>query len=216
MSGIIKIALVDDHNVMRTALAGFLNNVNDFSILFEAASKTEFESKIAWEEKPDIILMDYAIGEDVGPDCIKIAREALGDAIGIIGLSMHKEARIVSEVIDSGANGYLFKGTDTNEIIQSIREVYANGFYINEFTKRMVFGNQGVSSNKSPSEALTDLEEGIIRGICNQQTNDQIAVDLNMSPNTIHTYRKKILKKTECKNTAGLVVFASRKNIYSV
>jgi two-component system invasion response regulator UvrY len=153
---IIKIALVDDHNVMRTALAGFLNNVNDFEVLFEAGNKAEFESKLAWEEKPDIILMDYAIGDDVGPDCIKIAREVLGDSVGIIGLSMHKEPRIVSEVIDSGANGYLFKGTDTNEIIKSIREVKINGFYINEFTKRMVFGNQGVSSSQS-TEALTEL-----------------------------------------------------------
>ncbi|PCJ67417.1 MAG: hypothetical protein COA58_03600 [Bacteroidetes bacterium] len=212
----IKIALVDDHNVMRSALAGFLGNVPEFEILFEASSLSEFESKLAWDEKPDIILMDYAIGDEVGPDGIKLVREKFGDSIGIIGLSMHKEARIVSEVIQAGGNGYLFKGTDTKEIIISIHEVHKNGFYINDFTRRMVFGNRGDNQSEFSENELTELEEGIIIGICNQKTNEQIASSFGLSPNTIHTYRKKILRKTGSKNTAGLVVYAIRNNIYSI
>ena len=90
---------MDDHTVMRSALAGFLSNVPDFIIHFEAGSKDEFKAKIGWPTKPDIILMDYALGEDVGVDCILFARENLGEDIGIIGLSMHKEAHIIDEVI---------------------------------------------------------------------------------------------------------------------
>jgi DNA-binding NarL/FixJ family response regulator len=54
----IQIALVDDHTVMRSALAGFLKGVKGFSVLFEAADKDEFFGKLTWEEKPDVILMD--------------------------------------------------------------------------------------------------------------------------------------------------------------
>lgn len=213
MSKKIQIALVDDHTVMRSALAGFLKGVEEFEVLFEATDKDEFYGKLTWEEKPDIILMDYGLGNDDGSTCIKYLRKNYGYDIGVLALSMHQEVRIVKEMIDAGANGYLFKGSDTDEIIRAIREVFKNGFYINKYTKDLVFGNKSATVIQD-EDGLTDLENEIIKCVCAQMNNEQIAAKLNFTLSTISTYRKKILKKIGCINTAGLVVFAVKNKIF--
>jgi DNA-binding NarL/FixJ family response regulator len=209
----IQIALVDDHTVMRSALAGFLKGVKGFSVLFEAADKDEFFGKLTWEEKPDVILMDYGLGNDDGSTCIKYLRKNYGYDIGVLALSMHQEVRIVREMIDAGANGYLFKGLDTDEIIKAIKDVFENGFHINKYTKNLVFGNRSETVIQD-EYGLTDLENEIIKCICAQMNNEQIASKLDFTLSTISTYRKKILKKTGCINTAGLVVFAVKNKIF--
>jgi DNA-binding NarL/FixJ family response regulator len=209
----IQIALVDDHTVMRSALAGFLKGVKGFSVLFEAADKDEFFGKLTWEEKPDVILMDYGLGNDDGSTCIKYLRKNYGYDIGVLALSMHQEVRIVREMIDAGANGYLFKGLDTDEIIKAIKDVFENGFHINKYTKNLVFGNRSATVIQD-EYGLTDLENEIIKCICAQMNNEQIASKLDFTLSTISTYRKKILKKTGCINTAGLVVFAVKNKIF--
>ncbi|MFT4876147.1 MAG: DNA-binding NarL/FixJ family response regulator [Bacteroidia bacterium] len=213
MSKNIQIALVDDHTVMRSALAGFLKGVKGFSVLFEAADKDEFFGKLTWEEKPDVILMDYGLGNDDGSTCIKYLRKNYGYDIGVLALSMHQEVRIVREMIDAGANGYLFKGLDTDEIIKAIKDVFENGFHINKYTKNLVFGNRSATVIQD-EYGLTDLENEIIKCICAQMNNEQIASKLDFTLSTISTYRKKILKKTGCINTAGLVVFAVKNKIF--
>ena len=213
MSKNIQIALVDDHTVMRSALAGFLKGVKGFSVLFEAADKDEFFGKLTWEEKPDVILMDYGLGNDDGSTCIKYLRKNYGYDIGVLALSMHQEVRIVREMIDAGANGYLFKGLDTDEIIKAIKDVFENGFHINKYTKNLVFGNRSETVIQD-EYGLTDLENEIIKCICAQMNNEQIASKLDFTLSTISTYRKKILKKTGCINTAGLVVFAVKNKIF--
>lgn len=211
----IKVALVDDHVVMRAALAGFISGAVGYNVHFEAGSKQELMAKLKWDEKPDVILMDYSLGNDVGSDCIAQIRQDLGEDIAIIGLSMHQESLIVQEMIEAGANGYLFKGTDTQEMLRAISEVTENGFYINKFTRSMVFGR--VASNEDLDKVkLSDIEKDIIKLVCQQFTNEVIADKLDLSPNTVNTYRKRILKKIDCKNTAGLVVFAIKHKIYDI
>ena len=194
MSKNIQIALVDDHTVMRSALAGFLKGVKGFSVLFEAADKDEFFGKLTWEEKPDVILMDYGLGNDDGSTCIKYLRKNYGYDIGVLALSMHQEVRIVREMIDAGANGYLFKGLDTDEIIKAIKDVFENGFHINKYTKNLVFGNRSETVIQD-EYGLTDLENEIIKCICAQMNNEQIASKLDFTLSTISTYRKKNSQK---------------------
>jgi len=210
-----KIALVDDHTIMRSALGGFLNGASGYVVHFEAGSKEELLAKLQWEQKPEVILMDYGLGKDVGSDCISEVRKTYGEDIGIIGLSMHQDPLIIQEMITAGANGYLFKGTDTKEMLVAIDNVIDHGFYINKFTRSMVFGRStGEDSNNSIK--LNEVECNIIRLICEEKGNDVIAETLELSPNTVHTYRKRILKKAQCKNTAGLVVFAIRHKIFEI
>mgnify|MGYP000156222732 CR=1 FL=1 len=212
----IKIALVDDFNVMRTALANFMDGVDDFEVVFQAETKEEFISKMEWENKPNVIIMDYNLGEDSGVDCIKHVREEYGDDIYIIGLSMYKDLYVVSEILNAGANGFLFKGCSTQEIIDGIRDVCENGFTVNKYTSSLVFGKKTNEEEEDLFKQLNDTEKQIIKHICLQETNEQMARELNLSLHTVNSYRKLILKKLKCKNSAGLVLFAVKNGIFHI
>ncbi len=134
MTKMIKIALVDDFNLMRTALADYIDGVDDFEVIFQAETKEEFMSKMTWEIKPDVVLMDYNLGENNGTECIRHVRLEYGEDIHILGLSMYKDLYVVGDMLNAGANGFLFKGCSTEEIIESIREVNENGFSVNKYT----------------------------------------------------------------------------------
>ncbi|MFT6111829.1 MAG: DNA-binding NarL/FixJ family response regulator [Bacteroidia bacterium] len=216
MKQIIKIALVDDHKVMRSALANYLKGVPGFKVLFDVGTLSDMQSRLNWDDKPDVLLMDYSMKNEKGPDGIIYIRETLGDEMSILGLSMHQDPRIVNEVIESGANGYLFKGIDIDEMEHAIRSVHLNGFYINEFTKSMVNGEYYTKRHQNAADMLTSTEKSIIVGICKEESSEDIGAKLNLTLNTIKTYRKKILRKIGAKNTAGVVVYAIRHDIYII
>jgi DNA-binding NarL/FixJ family response regulator len=210
---IIKIALVDDHMVMRSALANYLKDVPGFKVLFDVGTLSDMQCRLNWDDKPDVLLMDYSMKNEKGPDGIIYIRETLGDEMSILGLSMHQDPRIVNEVIESGANGYLFKGIDME---RAIRSVHLNGFYINEFTKSIVRGEHYAKRPQNVVDMLTSTEKSIIVGICKEESSEDIGTKLNLTLNTIKTYRKKILRKIGAKNTAGVVVYAIRHDIYLI
>lgn len=213
---IIKIALVDDHMVMRSALANYLKDVPGFKVLFDVGTLSDMQCRLNWDDKPDVLLMDYSMKNEKGPDGIIYIRETLGDEMSILGLSMHQDPRIVNEVIESGANGYLFKGIDIDEMERAIRSVHLNGFYINEFTKSIVRGEHYAKRPQNVVDMLTSTEKSIIVGICKEESSEDIGTKLNLTLNTIKTYRKKILRKIGAKNTAGVVVYAIRHDIYLI
>ena len=211
----IKIALVDDFNLMRTALADYINGVDEFEVIFQAETEEEFCSKMSWEIKPDVILMDYNLGDKNGTDCIKHVRDKYGEEIHILGLSMYKDLYVIGDMLNAGANGFLFKGCSTEEIIEAIREVHKNGFSVNKYTAKLVFGKR-TGEDMVLFEQLNETEIGIIKHICLQETNETIAGNLNLSTHTVNSYRKKILKKLNCRNTAGLVLFAVKNGIHHI
>ena len=83
MKQIIKIALVDDHKVMRSALANYLKGVPGFKVLFDVGTLSDMQSRLNWDDKPDVLLMDYSMKNEKGPDGIIYIRETLGDEMSI-------------------------------------------------------------------------------------------------------------------------------------
>lgn len=185
-------------------------------MLFDVGTLSEMRNRLNCEDKSDVLLMDYSLNNEKGSDGIIYIRKTLGDEISILGLSMHQDLRIVSEIIESGANGYLFKGIDIDEMEHAIRSVQLNGFYINELTKGTIQGNHHVKRYQKVIDELTSTEKSIIIGICKEEASEDIGVKLKLSLNTIKAYRKKILRKTGAKNTAGVEVYAIKHDIYLI
>ncbi len=209
-----RVAIVDDHNVVRQGLASIINADPDLVIHFEAEDHEDLMNKMKWKIKPELILMDFNLKEKYGDLVVADIRSLYGESIPILGLSFHKEELIIKSMMEAGANGFVFKDADYHELIDAIKSTVEVGFYVNQDVTKMLIKNFKRSGQESDSSDFSQVELSMLRLICQQKTNDEMADLLNLSKNTIHTYRNRLLAKTNSNNTAGMVIFAIRNGIY--
>lgn len=214
----IKIAIVDDHQLLSDAMKVSLERYDEIEVLFMVKNLKDLESKLKWTNKPELILMDYALGDCDGEDCIKFIRKEYGSDIKILGISMHSDEGIIYKMIQAGANGFISKTSDMEEMYKAIKFLQDHDFYFNDMVSKIIIDKvrdvPGINKKAEGYSSLSEIDLAIIKSICQENSNEQIASDLNLSINTINTYRKKILKKLGCKNTAGLVSYAFRNGIH--
>jgi DNA-binding NarL/FixJ family response regulator len=210
----ISISIADDHTLFRTALSGLLNDFDEFEVKLEADNGQDLLTKLNDVTLTDVVLVDIEMPIMDGPQTVKALREKFKSKVKILGLSMHKEFRMVNEMLESGANGFLSKDAEMEELFEAINSVYKNDFYLNANMSKMIFGKH--YKTFETAETLNEIEEKIITLVCEQKTNAEIADLLNLSINTINSYRTRILDKINASNTAGLVIYAIKNNLYRI
>jgi len=138
--------------------------------------------------------------------------------VKVIILTMYDDERYILHLLESGANGYLLKNAEPEEVEQSIMSVFKNGYYFNDHISKVM--HKGLLNKSRPIlgeiEKLTDREREILQLICLEYTAQEIAQKLFLSVRTIEGHKKNLLRKTDTKNTAGLVVFALTNGIVDV
>lgn len=207
----IKIALVDDHKLIRAGMRVLLEQTDDFKIVIEAANGEELLNKLP-KIRTDVILLDIDMPVLDGIETTKILQEKF-PRIKIIMLSLHDEDRFIIHLMELGASGYLLKDAEPEEVEKAIRSVNGGERYFNDTVNKVMFRkatNKTVRNSKVFNQKvdLTEREISILSLICEGMTNAQIAEEINLSQRTIEGYRLKMLNKLEVKNTAGLVAYA--------
>ncbi len=129
-SDIIKIALVDDHQIVRHGIMSLLGKVKNFHVIGEFSSVEEFLESID-KNVPDILLLDISLPGLSGIDLALILTEKY-PAVKIIILSMHLDEEFVFSALKAGAKGYLPKNTTKQELVDAINGVYAGNEYFTE------------------------------------------------------------------------------------
>jgi len=129
------------------------------------------------------------------------------------------QERFIVRMIEAGVAGYLVKNCEIEEVRQAIRTAHKTGFYFNEATMMAMRNGYKMKNTQVKSFAnipveLTEREVEVLRLICREYTNVEIAEQLSISPRTVDGHRNNLLAKAGCKNTAGLVLFAVNNNIY--
>jgi DNA-binding NarL/FixJ family response regulator len=123
-------------------------------------------------------------------------------------------------MLEAGAKGYLLKNTNKAEVVQAVKTVYRQEtYYCNQTSNKLaqMIAKSRVSAGKNFKKPnFNEKEIEIIKLICKELSNKEIATELNLSTRTIEGYREKILEKIEAKNIAGLVIYAIKNNIYQV
>jgi DNA-binding NarL/FixJ family response regulator len=220
MKGKIKIALADDQILFREGIASIIKNENDFSLVMEADNGLDFLAKIkSTSELPDILLMDM---EMPGMDGMQLNDEIRKKypSIKVIVLSVHAKERLIARMIQAGASGYLLKNCNKDELLTAVRNVYNNGFYITPNVIQALQSPQanakGVTNIQSIPIDLSQREIEVLKLICEEFSNAEIADKLFISVRTVDGHRNNLLAKTGCHNTAGLVLFAVKHHIYEV
>lgn len=208
----IRVAIADDQRLFRKGMIALVNSFENISIIFEAENgKQLIECLEITEENPNIILLDLSMPEMNGLEALKIIKEKY-PSIGVIILTIHEAEHHILATIQAGANGYLAKNAEPEEVEKAIREVFRNDFY---FTIPMLeIMRKGLTQKQNPinldgeENQLTPREKEVLQLICKQYSSVEIAERLFLSNRTVEGHRNNLLLKTGSRNTAGLVLYA--------
>lgn len=210
-----KIILVDDHTLFRNGLRILLNNLKNYQVIGEAENGKAFIELIE-NTKADIVLLDIDMPVMDGIEATKLALQKYPD-LKIITLSMYGEEDYYYKMVDAGVKGFLLKNSDMNEMKEALETVYNGGNYFSsELLKTLVNSLRSSSKTKESQSLLSERETEILILICQGLSNQEIADQLFISKRTVDKHRANILEKSECKNTAQLVMYAIKNKLVEI
>jgi len=207
------VALVDDHALLRSGLAGIINSFDGYRVLLEADNGIDFIEKIKGKKEPDIILLDITMPLMNGYETADWIRVNLPEA-KIIVLSMMDGDTVIINMLRKGAKGYLLKDSKPDMFRHALDQVRDNGFYINESVSNKMLHYLNSSEMKSASAIeLTDRELQFLKLCATDLTYRQIAEQMFISPRTVDSYRDTLFEKLNINSRIGLVLFAIKNGI---
>jgi two-component system invasion response regulator UvrY len=214
MNDQISIAMVDDHNLFRTAMKSSLEKTGKYQVIISASSGREILTKLSKSpEKPSIILLDIFMEEMDGFETMEfLARDYPG--IHVIALSMEDEVESVARMIKAGAVGYLLKACSMKELENALEQVLENGFYYNSLSNKAIRNQLRHKEKPLKSRVkLTDREQEYLDLACSDLTYKEIGKIMNVSVRTIDSYRDNLFEKFGVKSRVGLMVYAIKNHL---
>jgi DNA-binding NarL/FixJ family response regulator len=212
---IIKVAIADDHKIFRKGVILSLRAFTNIKFVLEAEHGDELLNGIA-EAEPDVVLMDLRMPGKDGMETTKLLAKQYPQ-IHIIVLSMYEDERFVSHMMENGANGYLLKNAEPQEIRRAIMDVHEKGYYLNNFVNRILLkkshSKQKVVPSLTNEITLSDKERDVLKFICMEFTAQEIAQKMEIIPRTVEAIKDRLMERFGSKNTAGLVFFAVKNNL---
>lgn len=199
----IRIMIVDDHNVVRHGLKLILEKQPDMEVV---ASCTDGGDALKWlrENDCDVALVDIAMPGMNGIDLFKqLVKKKL--KLPVLILSAYPEDQYAVRLVKDGAAGYLNKECAPEEIVGAVRCVLGGKRYISPAVAEMLANEVSLPDGKLPHETLSNREYQILLLIASAKTTAEIADSLKLSAKTIGTYRSRILEKMHLRNNAELM-----------
>ncbi len=212
---VIRVAIADDHKIFRKGVILTLRPYNNIKFVQEAADGQELINGLR-ESQPDVVLMDLRMPLKDGIETTKYITKNY-PRMYVLALTMYEDERFVSHMMEIGANGYLLKSAEPQEIKQAIIEVCSKGYYLNNFVNRILLkkshARQKSVPNLNSETPLTEREMDVLKYICMEFTAQEIAVKLDVSQRTVESIKDRLMERFGAKNTAGLVFFAVKNNL---
>lgn len=208
----LRVLIADDHAVIRRGICQILSEGFSFPLIGEAAETTELIGK-ALTENWDIIISDISMPGGGGLEAIRhILNKKPGQPILIV--SIFPEELYAVKVLELGASGYLNKDAATDELLHAIRIILSGRRYIQESVAEKLTENLRRQARLRPHEFLSEREFEVLMGLIKGQSVTEIAGLLTVSPNTISTYRTRILLKMNLKTNADLISYAHQNGLF--
>ena len=213
----IKVAIADDHKIFRSGVINTLIPYDNISFIFEADDGLHL-LQIMETQQPDVILMDLKMPNMDGIEATIKVKEKFPD-VKIIILTMYEDDNFIVHLVENGANAYLLKNADPEEIYEAICTTFEKGFYFNEnvnlaLLKKVLHKNKQQFKPTLKNEIqLNDREQEVLKLICNELTTQEISEQIFLSPRTVEGIRQKLLEKINVKNSVGLVLYAFRNGL---
>ncbi len=212
----IKVALVDDHVLLRRGLAGVIDSFGQYEVIFEANNGNHFIEQVDKFGEPALVLMDINMPEMDGFATTQWLKEHF-PLINVLALSMYDNEASIIKMFKCGAKGYILKDTDPLELKSALDSIYSKGFYYSELvTGRLIHSinrMDEIENQGSKKSFLSDRESEFLRLVCTELTYKEIAEKMCLSPRTIDGYRDTLFEKLQIKTRVGLVMFAIKNGI---
>lgn len=211
----IRIFIADDHTILRDGLASVIESETNYQVVGQASNGLEAVERIK-ELLPDVAIVDINMPLLNGIETTKEIRKFNKD-IKIIVLTMFNDGDYIKDAIAAGANGYMLKMSDMDELFLAIETVLEEGRYLNRDVANILVSNyvSTLQSSQSKNEllSLTKREKDVLKLIASGLTSQQISEKLFISYFTVAEHRKNIMKKLSVKNTVELVNLAVKENL---
>ena len=202
----IKIAIVDDHQIVIDGIRSLLEDHKDFKIVACTTSPKEMLDIIG-EKEIDILLTDIMMQEMSGQQLAKAVKKNY-PSIKILALSMSGQGDVVSEMInDADICGYVVKNIGKKELTEAIEKIAAGGIYFSDVVLDALHKFSNIKKQNEETH-LTQREIEIVGLIEKEMSNKEIADKLFISERTVETHRKNIFRKTKTNSVIGLVKYA--------
>lgn len=213
----VKIALADDHVLLRQGLANLIQDFGDYNILFQVDNGKDLISEIDKKNIPDIVLLDINMPIMDGYETALWLKENFPE-IKVLALSMYDDERSIIRMFRAGVKGYVLKDCEPGELKQALIAIDKKGFYYSD----MISGVFLNSINKKQQDTLedelnlTNKEVTFLKLCSTEMTYKEIASEMNQSPRTIDGYRDELCAKLGVKTRIGLVMYAIKTGIIKI
>jgi len=210
MKDAVRVLLCDDHKIVREGLKMVLADDPGLQVVAEADSGPgvlELVQSLQGPQGVDVVLLDIAMP---GMDGLNVLQNLRRDWPGlpVLMLSTYPEKQYAVRCIQLGASGYLNKSTDTDALVAALRRVAAGGMHVSPTTAEALASLVSQGRTKSGIEQLSHREHQVYLLLTQGHTVSEIGAQLSLAPNTVSTYRARILEKTGTKNDVELALYA--------
>lgn len=211
-----KVALVDDHEMLRSGLAGLINTFPDFKVISEAGHGKEFIDNLNREELPDIVLLDITMPVMDGYETALWIKNELPNT-KVLVLSMLSNDMAIIRMLRNGVKGYILKESKPAILKQAMESIIKNDFYVNELVKdklvNYITNDKDADLNTTKLLNITESEVQFLQWLCMDKSYKEIANEMFISVRTIDTHRDNLFRKLEINTRVGLIVFAMKHGI---
>lgn len=215
----ITIALVDDEDLILEGINLILSNVQHINVGITSNSGDDFIHALEGVDTthfPDVVLVDIQMQPMDGFELVELLKNNYPD-LKIIVLSSHYKSNILGYMIKLGVSAFIPKASNKEHLINTIKSVYQYGVFLTQEDQQMLISHMNSKPKKpifSYNESLSEREIDVLKLICKELTNQEIADQLFLSKRTVEGHRQRILEKVGAKNTVGLIVYAIAMGIH--
>jgi len=210
-----RIAIAEDHTILREGLRALLSSQPDFEVVGEAEDGRD-AIRCVVTEKPDVILLDLSMPRMSGLEAIKEIKRQRPET-KIVVLTVHKTEEYILATLEAGADGYVLKDATHSELVLAIMNALQGKRYLSPGISEKVIGGylEGKKALKTQStwDTLTQREREILKLIAEGNKNKEIADYLYISLKTVEKHRTNLMKKLDLHNVASLTAFAIEKGL---
>ncbi len=211
----IRIAIAEDHQLLRNTLTTVLNSQDDFQVVLKAAHGKELLDGMEKQEV-DVVLLDLNMPVLDGREALKVLVDEFPH-VRVIIVTMYFGQAYIEKYMKLGAHGYLSKDCAPEHLNVAIRDVYHKGFFVHEMTPISMIAqliDEGKLVPGEPIEPISEEENEVIRLLCKSKPTEIIALKLEITENVVRDHISRILTKLSAKDTSGILAYAVQNGIH--